>query len=66
MLLAHKQARMTQPYRRAGGRGPGLTLDAMLRGGSSMGNPMDAQRGAMKARGRRRKRRDLASWLLEP
>lgn len=66
MLLAHKQARMSQPYTRAGGRSPGPTLDMMLAGRSSLGNPMDAQRGAMKARGRRRKRRDLAAFLLEP
>ncbi len=66
MLYAHRQARSTQPYRRAGGRGPGLTLDAMLRGESSMGNPMDAQRQAMRGTRRKRKRRDLASFLLEP
>ena len=66
MLLAHRQARMSQPYTRSGGRGPGPTLDAMLRGGSSLGNPMDAQRGAQRGTKRKRKRRDLASWLLEP
>jgi hypothetical protein len=66
MLYAHKVARSTQPYKRAGGRSPGLTLDAMLQGRSSLGNPMDAQRQAMRGSKRRRGKRDLASFLLEP
>lgn len=63
MLYAHKMARSTQPYKRAGGRAPGMSLDMMLAGRSSMGNPMDAVRGAQK---KRKRKRDLASWLLEP
>lgn len=66
MLYAHKMARSTQPYKRAGGRSPGLTLDMMLAGKSAMGNPMDAQRNALRGSKRRRAKRDLASWLLEP
>lgn len=63
MLLGHRMSRGSQPYRQAGGRQPGPSLDAMLRGRSSMGNPMDVQRRAQK---KVKPKRDLAAWLLEP
>lgn len=53
-MLRPTPSRFTQPYRRVGGRSPGVTLDAMLRGGPAfLPNPQDVVRGTMRQRKRR-------------
>ena len=53
-------SRRTQPYRRAGGREPGLALQMMLAGKPGfMPNPMDMERETM-----RRRRGGLGALLL--
>lgn len=52
-----------QPYRRAGGRQPGLALDNMLRGAPVfMSNPANPPKRMTR---RRRRQRDLVDWLLQ-